>query len=387
MPAINVNIQPEVIHWALSQTQESKLGDKLMKNIKHWLDGTKTPTFNQIEDFSKKSNIPLGYFFLQKPPKEYIPLLEYRTVDSIQSANPSRNLIDTIHEMEAVQDWMISYRKDMGFDVLPIVGSMKGSTDITAIVDKIRADLELDKAWFEKCNNIPNAFNYMRGLLEENGIVVMMNGVVNKNTHRALNVEEFRAFTLVNEWAPLIFINAADSQGARLFSLFHEIVHIWLGEDDLYNDVRNSPDSMKQIEFICNAVAGELMVPQKIFLYKWNQTAAEDLFQRIKTISKYFLCSEIVIARKALDNKKITKSAYDQIVENALNAYKAAKENKESGGNYYNTMTSRLDRCFIRALCESINMGRTSYTEAYRLTNTSRKTFSEVADRLGGAEW
>lgn len=87
-----------------------------------------------------------------------------------------------------VQDWMISYRKDMGFDVLPIVGSMKGSTDITAIVDKIRADLELDKAWFEKCNNIPNAFNYMRGLLEENGIVVMMNGLVNKNTHRALNV-------------------------------------------------------------------------------------------------------------------------------------------------------------------------------------------------------
>ena len=106
MPAINVNIQPEVIHWALSQTQESKLGDKLMKNIKHWLDGTKTPTFNQIEDFSKKSNIPLGYFFLQTPPKEYIPLLEYRTVDSIQSANPSRNLIDTIHEMEAVQDWI-----------------------------------------------------------------------------------------------------------------------------------------------------------------------------------------------------------------------------------------------------------------------------------------
>ena len=262
-----------------------------------------------------------------------------------------------------------------------------GSTDITAIVDKIRADLELDKAWFEKCNNIPNAFNYMRGLLEENGIVVMMNGIVNKNTHRALNVEEFRAFTLVNEWAPLIFINAADSQGARLFSLFHEIVHIWLGEDDFYNDMRSSPDNMKQIEFICNAAAGELMVPQKIFLYKWNQTAVEDLFQRIKTISKYFLCSEIVIARKALDNKKITKSAYDQIVEKALNAYKAARENKESGGNYYNTMTSRLDRCFIRALCESINMGRTSYTEAYRLTNTSRKTFSEVADRLGGAEW
>ena len=49
-------------------------------------------------------------------------------------------------------------------------------------------------------------------------------------------------------------------------------------------------------------------------------------------------------------------------------------------------MSSRLDGCFVRALCESINMGRTSYTEAYRLTNTSRKTFSEVAQRFGGVE-
>ena len=98
MPAVNVNIQPEIISWALSQTQEEKLGDKLMNNITQWLNGTKTPTFNQIEDFSKKANIPLGYFFLQTPPVEQIELLEYRTVDSIQLANPSRNLIDTIHK-------------------------------------------------------------------------------------------------------------------------------------------------------------------------------------------------------------------------------------------------------------------------------------------------
>ena len=122
MPAVNVNIQPEIISWALSQTQEEKLGDKLMNHITQWLNGTKTPTFNQIEEFSKKTNIPLGYFFLQTPPVEQIELLEYRTVDSIQLANPSRNLIDTIHEMESVQDWMKDYRQELGFDVLPVVG-------------------------------------------------------------------------------------------------------------------------------------------------------------------------------------------------------------------------------------------------------------------------
>ena len=66
MPTVNVNIQPAIINWALSQTSEEMLGAKLMENIKHWLDGTKSPTFNQIEDFSKKSHIPLGYFFLKE---------------------------------------------------------------------------------------------------------------------------------------------------------------------------------------------------------------------------------------------------------------------------------------------------------------------------------
>lgn len=93
-----------------------------------------------------------------------------------------------------------------------------------------------------------------------------------------------------------------------------------------------------------------------------------------------FRCGESVIARKALDCKKITKDIYNKIVQTAIDNYNQMKENREkSGGNYYNTMGSRLDGNFVKALCESISMGRTSYTEAYRLTNTSRKTFSEVA--------
>ena len=122
---VNVNISPQIIIWALNQTQEEKLDEKLMSNINKWLDGTKTPTFNQIEDFSKKSNIPLGYFFLQTPPVEQIDLLKYRTIDSIYLANPSRNLIDTIHEMENIQDWMKDYRKELGFEKLSIVGCIK----------------------------------------------------------------------------------------------------------------------------------------------------------------------------------------------------------------------------------------------------------------------
>ena len=384
MPAISVSIQPEIISWALGQAREEQLGTKLMNNIKQWLDGTKTPTFNQIEDFSRKANIPLGYFFLQTPPVEQLQLIEYRTVDSVELAHPSRNLIDTIHEMESVQAWMKEYRQETGFDVLPIVGCLKGNDDFKYIAKTIRKNMDLSDIWYESCTNMNAAFNYVRSRLEECGIVVMLNGVVGKNTHRTLSVDEFRAFAMVDEWAPLIFVNGADSQGARLFSLFHEIAHIWLGENDLYNDRGNSHE-VKPIEILCNAVAGELMVPFDKFLVEWNAATYADSGEKIKNLAKHFKCGESVIARKAFDAKKISYDLYKSIIDDAIEAYRQMKENKESnGGNYYNTMGNRLDGCFVRALCESINSGRTTYSEAYRLTNTSRKTFSEIALRLGG---
>lgn len=388
MPAINVNIQPEIISWALNQTPTEKLGDKLMNNIMQWLSGTKTPTFNQIEDFSKKTNIPLGYFFLQTPPVEQMKLLEYRTVDSIQLANPSRNLIDTFYEMENVQDWMRDYRQETGFDVLPIVRCMKNTKDAQEVVDRIRSDLELDTVWCEKCRDSREAFGYIRSRLETCGILVMMNGVVGKNTHRTLDINEFRAFAMVDEWAPLIFINAADSNGARLFSLLHEAAHIWLGVDDLYNDRHNRVDGVSIVEVMCNAVAGELLVPKQVFLEKWENGTTADIYAFIGELAAHFRCGESVIARKALDCKKITQDVYHKVVQTAIDNYNQMKENREKpGGNYYKTMGSRLDGHFVKALCESINMGRTSYTEAYRLTNTSSKTFPEIAQHFGGVGW
>lgn len=387
MPTVNVNIQPAIISWALSQTSEEKLGTKLVDNIKHWLDGTKSPTFNQIEDFSKKSHIPLGYFFLQTPPIEQISLLEYRTLDSIQLTNPSRNLIDTIHDMEAVQEWMVNYRKEWNYDTISIVGSLKGITDISVIADTIRKDLGLNIEWYKDCGNPSEAFNKVRGLLEECGIVVMMNGIVGKNTHRALDVNEFRAFAMVNEWAPLIFINGADSAGGRLFSLFHELVHLWIGENDLYNDTKYSANGIKPIEVTCNAVAGALMVPKTVFLEKWNNNTNDDIHEKIKELARMFRCSSSVIARRALDNKKIDQNVYNMVIADAIGAYIQTKQEKSPGGDYYRVARSKLDGVFVRALCESVNSGRTSFTEAYRLTNTTSKTFSEVASGLGGVLW
>ena len=383
MASVQVNIRPEIIHWALRQTQKEKLGDKLMDNIAKWLNGTKTPTFRQIEDFSKKANIPLGYFFLQTPPVEQIDLLEFRTINSVQMTNPSRNFIDTVHEMQTVQDWMISYRQDFGFEKLSVVGCMKNVQDIDNIARRIRSDLNLSSTWSKQSSDSCVAFKHIRSQLELCGVVVMVNGIVGQNSHRSLNTDEFRAFAMVNQWAPLIFINAADSAGARLFSLLHETVHIWLGENDLFNDKKYRLSGVSDTEVLCNAVTAELLIPRNIFLENWAMSD-DDPYTKIREIAKEFRCGEVVVARRAYDARKIEKNTYNQIVQNAIENYNEQKQQKSAGGNYYYTKGARLDSCFVKALCESIRAGRTTYTEAYRLTNTSRKTFSEVVHCLGG---
>lgn len=386
MPSIAVNIQPEIINWALKQTKEERIDAALLSNIHQWLDGTKVPTFNQIEDFSKKACIPLGYFFLATPPKEKINLIDYRTVDSVTLIDPSRNLIDTISEMDTIQDWMATYRQEMGFDKCDFLGLAKEQKKPIEVANAIREYLEVPMKWYEDTGSASGSFSYWRDLLNQAGVIVMMNGVVKNNTHRPLNTDEFRAFAMANDWAPLIFINAVDTDGARLFSLLHEAAHIALGRNDLFNDRQNGNNSVSSVETICNAVAAELLAPNGDFLLAWDQfEKTADDYDKASEIAKLFHCGVTVIARRALDNKLIDADTYKTIANYVIAQYNKNKQDKSSNGsNFYNTMGSRLDKSVVRAICESVAIGRTSYTEAFRLTNTNKKTFPDVVYRMGG---
>ena len=384
MPAVNVNIQPTILDWVYKQIDVDQVGVDLMEKISQWIAGTKTPTFGQVQALSRKSRIPLGYFFLSTPPEEDLSLLEFRTVDSLELVNPSRDLIDTMNEMSEIQDWMKAYRQEQGYGESLIVGSGKTIGDPMQLASKIREFLEIDIDWQTDLNDTRDAFNYIRDKAEECGIVVMVNGIVGNNTHRPLKINEFRAFAIADKIAPLIFINGVDSLGAKLFSLLHEIAHIAIGKNDLFNDRHG--ESVHPLEIICNKVAAEILVPRERFLKKWEESEG-DPEEIINALAKQFLCSTTVIARQALECGKIQRDLYKTIANRAIESYIEDKEKRSSGGDYYNTKESKLDKVFVRAICESINSGRLSYTEAYRLTNTSRKTFDKIARDLGGVLW
>jgi Zn-dependent peptidase ImmA (M78 family) len=198
-------------------------------------------------------------------------------------------------------------------------------------------------------------------------------------------VNEFRAFVIIDDYAPLIFINAKDSIGGRLFSLCHELAHIWFGENNIFNDQYDSKDSYKdKLELKCNAVAAEILVPEEHFLRKWQEDSTKKASEKIKALAKYFRVSETVIARRALDLGKITKQEYSTIYKMAIDNFNKMIDSKKerSGGDYYNTAKTRIDPRFFSVVNRSVLNGTLKYTDAYRLTGFNRKTYSEFERRL-----
>lgn len=387
MASVSVNVNPEIINWILHTVQFENIASSAVDLLHKWQAGEKTPTFRQVENMSKKTNIPLGYFFLDKPPIEECSIMEYRTVDSVSVTEPSRNLMDTVDLMTDIQEWMREYVIENGQEELEYVGSAVGMTDVLLVVKDIRKRLGLNKDWYADRTNMADSFRFIKKRLENIHVLVMMSGIVGNNTHRKLNINEFRAFTLVDQYAPLIFINSCDSDSGKLFSLFHELAHVWVGENSFYNERAGMNSVSQGMEKFCNTVAGEILVPTDFFLEKWNNDN-EEYQSEVERIAKVFKCSRFVVARKALDNGKISQKVYKKVVEELTSRFQEwqerQSENKDSGGNYYRNLASKIDRNFVTALARSASEGRTQYTEIYRLTNTNRKTFGKLLNEMGG---
>lgn len=380
-----IKLQPDVISWIIDHIDNENTSPADLELLNLWESGQKLPTLKQIEKVSKKINIPFGYFFLDTPPIEQCHLADFRTVKSEGIYKPSRNLVSTIYSTKRIQNWMREYVISTGLDILDFVGSCKETVSIPLVVKSIRQILNLQSNWFEEVSNSRQAYKYIREHLEYAGVLVLSSGIVANNTRRKLDINEFRAFTLVDKYAPLIFINNCDSDNGKTFSLLHETAHIWMGIDSMYNDLTSSAKVLNKIEARCNAVAAELIVPAKCFRDYWKSIDG-NLINKIQKIAGIFHCSNFVILRRANTEKFISDEVYKKEYHHLLEEYRHEIFTKKNsgGGNYYNSLSNRFSHRLIHALEESAQVGRTQYTEVYRLTNTNRSTFQNLLQSIGG---
>lgn len=364
------NINKELIEWAIIRNGNS-LEEFYAQNpnVESWIKGEKNPTVKQLENFTHKVHVPFGYMFLPKPPNETIPIPFFRTGKK-NTNKVSLNVFHTIQIIQDRQNWLTEYLEELNFPDLDFVGKYSIKNSYIEIVNDIRNVLKLELDWASRHNKWEEALDYLTNKIEEAGIIVTYNGIVGSNTHRVIDVNECRGFVLVNNKAPFLFINSADAKAAQMFTIIHELAHVWLGKSAGFDNANLLPAD-DPLEILCDKVAAELLVPEIYFLKKWETT------QDFKYLSRIFKVSPIVIGRRALDLNLINLKYFMDFYNKYMSYFKTNKDKQSSGGDFYATTKKRISLRFAAFVNNAVKENKLLYRDAYRLTSMKGETYNK----------
>lgn len=378
---LRVPVNPDLLVWARERAglEVEDLAGRFPK-LELWEAEELKPTLKQLEGFAKATRAPIGYLFLQEPPVEEVPIPDFRTPGNVHIGHPSPDLLDMVHVCLQRQEWYRGFARINREEPYDFVGSASTSDDVVEAAASIRATLVLDVEERRRLPTWTDALRQFIELAEETGVLVMCSGVVLNNNRRPLDPAEFRGFALSDDLAPLVFINAADTKAAQMFTLAHELAHIWLGQSAV-SDTRAASFPDHEVERWCNQVAAELLVPLDALREVEDVDAGEPLAE-MNRLARYFKVSTLVILRRIHDAGWISRQQLWDAYRDEVDRLRGMP--RGSGGNFYLTQAVRLSRRFARALVVSTLGGQTLYRDAFRMLGVKKlETFHELGRSLG----
>ena len=378
-----LRLHPDVLRWARRRADlsEDALASKVKLNPGRVLEWERSGRISMAwaERLADATHTPLGYLFLTFPPDEPLPIRDFRTREGATPTQPSADLLETVYAMQRRQDWMREELIETGSEPLPFVGAYHPNGNYGTVASAMRDALLLDDDWAASAPTWSDAIRHLRDNAEGAGILVVFNGVVGNNTSRKLNPDEFQGFALVDGYAPLIFVNNADFKAAQMFTLAHELAHLFVGEEGLSAFESLLPPE-HDIEQLCNQIAAELLVPESDLLAYWRLVeTTPDPYQQI---ARHFKVSRIVAARRALDLDLIDRDAFFDFYNDHKSQGNRSRQT-EDGGNFWNTQRWRIGVRFATTVVRAVRAGRLPYREAYALTGLKGDTFDNMPERMG----
>lgn len=388
---MNVTIRPELISWARNRASltvdelASAVGTK--KNpapIQEWEDSeipVEIPV-KQLERLAAKTRAPYGMFFLAKPPEETLPVQDFRRQQGSSAPKPSLNLIDTIVETELRQSWLSEQLDADGEERLAFVGSATIQAEVRNLAAEIRSTLRITTEDRAVNRRNADAVLWMIERLDESRITVIRKGYAGSATARGLNPDEFKGFALADPFAPFIFINGKDWIGSQMFTIAHELVHLWLGVSGMPNGDWFEPSDVP-VERFCNEVAAEMLMPRDEFIPVWQ--SGRSAKENSETMAQHFKVSSLAIVYRARGIGLISEEVLRATQTELRVDFEAAdpKGKASRGGDFYNSSRIHLGRRFIREVLVRTLEGRTLYSEAFELLGTRQPgVIQEMAQRF-----
>ena len=376
-----VAVEEDILLWALHRSGlDVKDLESKFPRIRQWIAGPCEPTLRQLESLARATLTPLGFFFLKTPPEETLPIPHFRTVADDRVHTPSPDLLETIQTMQRRQAWMREFMIDQRQIEIPFVGSARVDEQPESVVQHMRRMLDLDAHWAAEQHTWSDALHALREAIEAAGILVVSNGIVGNNTRRKLDPEEFRGFVLVDRYAPLVFVNGADGKAAQMFTLAHELAHVFMGSSAAF-DLRDMLPAQDATEQACNRIAAEFLAPGDELRRVWPSVRDEE--EPFQKLARQFKVSVLVAARRALDLRLINRSAFLSFYNDYQKDERRKTAQPSSGGDFYANQNFRVGQRFASMVIQAAKEGKLLYSEAYNLTGLYGKTFDRYAASLG----
>lgn len=376
---IRVEVRPKMLRWARERAGLTVRNlERRFPKLERWERGEAMPTLKQLEGLARVTHTPVGYFFLPEPPVERIPIPDLRTVGNALLAHPSPDLLEMIYVCQQRQDWYRDFAKSVGEVPRGFVGSASVSDSVEAVANEMRQELGFDLDARRDCPTWTEALRQFIAQADALGVLVMCSGVVLNNNRRRLDPGEFRGFAMADDLAPLVFINGADTEAAQMFTLPHELAHLWLGQSAL-SDANPSALPDHEVERWCNRVGAELLVPMRILRPEFRPDT--ELGAEVDRLARRFKVSTLVVLRRIFDAGALSRKAFEEAYESELRRLRALPGG--TGGDFYLTQAVRVSNRFARGLVASTLEGQTLYRDAFRMLGISKtETFHDLARSL-----
>jgi Zn-dependent peptidase ImmA (M78 family)/transcriptional regulator with XRE-family HTH domain len=382
-PEMNeIFITGDVVVWArerrgLSQIDLAKQMKVSAAQIADWETGITAPQYAKAQKLADTLKIPFGFLFFSTRPSDDIPLPDFRTIDELVRRKLSVDAIEHINNVLLKQEWYREHAEREGHSPLPFVKSFSTSDDPDEVADSISNALGISPALRRSSGSWRGYLSKLIAAAEAKGILVIRTGIVKSSTKRSLSVADFRGFAISDSLAPLVAINAKDSVAARIFSVIHEIAHIWLGSEGISNSDGADSKSTLPIEKFCNTVAVRVLVPLDQFSDLWNTYHRES--DRIDKLALAFKVSSIVIVRRAYEAKKISHPEFLRLLHEARANQRPVKT--KPGGNPEKNIRARNSGLVTDAAIMSVRLGRLVYRDASRLLGTSISYIAKITGK------
>ena len=372
----NLTLYPATLQWAVEESDADPVAlsqRRGLGRLPDWLE-SKEPvsvSFNKVEQLSRALHVPFGALVRSVvPQRRSEPLVQYRTVGNT-SVQPSKNLQDTIDQMRFRQEWARDELLESGLDANPLVGSVRDADHDDALADALRSTLGLDgrSAW--EGGNSSDRFRQLKERASDAGIMIMLNSQVGSVSSRKLDLQEFRGFVLIDDMAPLVFINRNDSFDGMIFTLIHEVGHVLLGTQELFDGIGGQGDR-KATERAINRAVVMAVIHDDRFRRLWQEKldAGKVPADAAESIAGDFHLSALAMGIQAHQFGLTDEDTLEELrarMDRHLQDKAAHHQEQETHGNGNRTNASRVDTGFVRLVNAAMDGGRLAPTEGFDL--------------------